>query len=235
MHSAATGEDHRMRQVRNIVAMCAVITATSLATTACSSDEPVGTPPTPATSAAAAPSANGYTDADGGSGSDGTSQAPEVVTPAQALPTAAGAPAVTAAPNSDDVNVDARDFEQAGGQFFFTSPSGNVHCGFNSYNAPGTIVGCQVRYSVPGNTGRECLNTENNTYGVQIRQDGTVEQICTNQGIFVGDPNSGDVQVLQYGQVIGVTGTFCRSTEAGITCYDGDRGFMISRDVNLAF
>ncbi|MDZ7882942.1 MAG: hypothetical protein U5N53_08510 [Mycobacterium sp.] len=40
---------------------------------------------------------------------------------------------------------------------------------------------------------------------------------------------------MEYGQIIGVTGTFCRSTEAGVTCYDGDRGFMISRDVNLAF
>ena len=235
MHFAATGEDYRMRQLRTIMATGALLAATALAATACGTQEPNSVDAVPATSAAAAPSANAYSDSDGGSGSGGTSQAPEVVTPAQAIPTAAGAPAVPPAPNRDDVNVDARDFEQAGGQFFFTSPSGNVHCGFNSYNAPGTIVGCQVRYSVPGNTGRECLNTENNTYGVQIRQDGTVEQICTNQGIFVGDPNSGDIQVLQYDQVIGVTGTFCRSTEAGVTCYDGDRGFMISRDVNLAF
>ncbi|MDI9927366.1 hypothetical protein [Rhodococcus sp. IEGM 1341] len=222
-----------MRQVRNIVAMCALITATTLATTACGSDEPASTPPTPATSAAAAPSANGYSDSDGGSGSDGVAQAPDVVTPAQATPTAADTAAVPPAPNRDDVNVDARDFEQAGGQYFFQSPSGNVFCGFSSSNAPGTVVGCQVRYSVPGNTGRECLNTENSTYGVQIRQDGTVEQICTNQGIFVGQGS--DTRVLEYGQVIGVTGTFCRSSEAGVTCYDGDRGFMISRDVNLAF
>nr|WP_314145211.1 hypothetical protein [uncultured Rhodococcus sp.] len=222
-----------MRQVRNIVAMCALITATTLATTACGTDEPVGTPPAPATSAAAAPSANGYSDSDGGSGSGGIAQAPDIVTPAQAIPTAAGTPAVPPAPNRDDVNVDARDFEEEGGQYFFQSPSGNVFCGFNSANAPGTIVGCQVRYSVPGNTGRECLNTENNTYGVQIREGDTVEQICTNQGIFFGGyPGP---RVLEYGQVIGVTGTFCRSTEAGITCYSGDSGFMISRDVNIAF
>lgn len=222
-----------MRQVRTIVATGALIAVTALAATACGSGEPVSDPTSPATSAAAAPSANGYSDSDGGSGSGGIAQAPDVVTPVQAIPTAAGTPAVQPAPNRDDVNVDARDFEQAGGQFFFTSPSGNVFCGFNSSNAPGTIVGCQVRYSVPGNTGRECLNTENNTYGVKINQDGTVEQICTNQGIFVGGPER--PRVLEYGQVIGVTGTFCRSTEAGITCYDGDRGFMISRDVNLAF
>ena len=224
-----------MRQVRNIVAMSALIAATALASTACGSDEPASNPPTPATSAAAAPSANGSTESDGGSGAGGIAQAPDIVTPVQAVPTAADTPAVPPAPNRDDVNVDARDYEQPGGQYFFQSPSGNVFCAFNSFNAPGTIVGCQVRYSVPGNTGRECANTANNTYGVQITQDGTVEQICTNQGIFVGDPNNGDTQVLQYGQVIGVTGNFCRSTEAGITCYDGDRGFLISRDVNIVF
>lgn len=221
-----------MRHVRTIVATSAVIAATAFAVTACGSEEQVSTEAAPVTSAAA-PSANAYSDSDGGSGSGGIAQAPDVATPAQAIPTAAGTPAVSPAPNRDDVNVDARNFEQTGGQYFFQSPSGNVFCGFNSSNAPGTIVGCQVRYSVPGNTGRECLNTENNTYGVKINQDGTVEQICTNQGIFVGGPER--PRVLEYGQVIGVTGTFCRSTEAGITCYDGDRGFMISRDVNIAF
>ncbi|WP_415977014.1 hypothetical protein [Rhodococcus sp. 077-4] len=219
-----------MRQVRKIVATCALIAATTLAATACGSEEPAGTESALSTSAAAAPTANGYTDSDGGNGPGGTAQAPVVVTPAPEIPTAAGTPAVPPAPNRDDVNVDARDFERGGG-YFFTSPSGNVFCAFNSSNAPGTIVGCQVRYSVPGNTGRECLNTANNTYGVQIQQTGEVRQICTNQGIFVGQ----DTRVLEYGQVIGVTGTFCRSTEAGITCYNGDRGFMISRDVNLAF
>ncbi|MCJ0978729.1 hypothetical protein MTX35_13505 [Rhodococcus sp. ARC_M12] len=221
-----------MRQVRTIVATSAMIAATAFAVTACGSEEQLSAEAAPVTSSAA-PSANGYSDSDGGSGAGGIAQAPDVVTPAQATPTAAGTPAVPPAPNRDDVNVDARDFEQAGGQYFFQSPSGNVFCGFNSSNAPGTIVGCQVRYSVPGNTGRECLNTENNTYGVKINQDGTVDQICTNQGIFVGGPER--PRVLEYGQVIGVTGTFCRSTEAGITCYDGDRGFMISRDVNIAF
>ncbi|MGV8875687.1 MAG: hypothetical protein ACOH2Q_24405 [Rhodococcus sp. (in: high G+C Gram-positive bacteria)] len=222
-----------MRQVRKIVATCALIAATAFASTACGSDEQVGTEAAPVTSAAAAPSANGYSDSDGGSGSGGIAQAPDLFTPVPALPTAAGPAAAPPAPNRDDVNVDARDFEEAGSQYFFQSPSGNVFCAFNSSNAPGTIVGCQVRYSVPGNTGRECANTATNTYGVQINQDGTVEQICTNQGIFFG--GSPGPRVLEYGQVIGVTGNFCRSTEAGITCYDGDSGFMISRDVNIAF
>ncbi|MBY4275485.1 hypothetical protein HQO27_18125 [Rhodococcus fascians] len=220
-----------MRQVRNIVAMCALVAATTLTLTACGSEGPTSTDAAPVTSAATAPSAGGSPDT--GSGTGPVVEAPEVVTPAAEQPTEAGPAAVPPVPNRDDVNVDARDFEVGGGQYFFQSPSGNVFCAFNSSNAPGTIVGCQVRYSVPGNTGRECLNTENNTYGVQITQDGTVEQICTNQGIFFGG-NPGP-RVLEYGQVIGVTGNFCRSTEAGITCYDGDRGFMISRDVNIAF
>ncbi|MDP9638973.1 hypothetical protein J2W18_003907 [Rhodococcus cercidiphylli] len=221
-----------MSRTRRFVATCAVIAATAFAVTACGSEEQVSTEAATVTSAAA-PSANAYSDSDGSSGSGGFGQAPDVITPAPQIPTAEGPPAVAPAPNRDDANVDARDFEQAGSQYFFQSPSGNVFCGFNSSNAPGTIVGCQVRYSVPGNTGRECLNTENNTYGVKINQDGTVEQICTNQGIFVGGPER--PRVLEYGQIIGVTGTFCRSDEAGITCYDGDRGFMISRDVNIAF
>lgn len=222
-----------MRQVRTIVAACALLAATTLAATACGSEEPAATATPSSTSAAAAPSTNGYTDSDDGSGSGGNGQGTEVITPAPDITGATGSGAVPPAPNRDDVNVDARDFEEAGSQYFFQSPSGNVFCAFNSSNAPGTIVGCQVRYSVPGNTGRECANTATNTYGVQINQDGTVEQICTNQGIFFGG-NPGP-RVLEYGQVIGVTGNFCRSTEAGVTCYDGDSGFMISRDVNIAF
>ncbi|MCZ4561418.1 hypothetical protein O4160_11300 [Rhodococcus sp. IEGM 1401] len=70
---------------------------------------------------------------------------------------------------------------------------------------------------------------------MKITQDSIVEQICTNQGIFLPSNLTRDVPVLEYRQTIGVTGNFCRSTEAGITCYDGDRGFMISRDVNIAF
>ncbi|WP_377453877.1 hypothetical protein [Rhodococcoides fascians] len=223
-----------MRQVHNIVAMCALVAATALVATACGSEEPTGTDAAQVTSAAPAASAGGSSDTGGGTGTDGSAvEAPEVVTPAPEQLADAGPAAVPPAPNRDDVNVDARDYEEGESQYFFQSPSGNVFCAFGSVNAPGTIVGCQVRYSVPGNTGRECANTANNTYGVQIREDGTVEQICTNQGIFFGG-NPGP-RVLEYGQVIGVTGNFCRSTEAGITCYDGDRGFMISRDVNIAF
>ena len=224
-----------MSRVRRVVATCALIAATGFAAIACGSEKPTGTASPPTTSAAAAPSANGYTDSDGGSGSGPTAELTTDVAPVPAIPVEQGVPAVPPAPNRDDVNVDARDYEQPGGQYFFQSPSGNVFCGLNSSNAPGTIVGCQVRYSVPGNTGRECTNAANNTYGVKINQDDTVEQICTNQGIFVGDPSSGEPRVLEYGQVIGVTGTFCRSTEAGIACYSGDHGFVISRDVNIAF
>ncbi|MGU3435871.1 DUF6636 domain-containing protein [Actinomycetes bacterium M1A6_2h] len=135
------------------------------------------------------------------------------------------------APTRDDVNVDARDFQQ-GDSYYFTSPSGNAFCAFRSFNAPGTDIGCQVRYSVPGSTGRVCGNVANNTYGVQVLNSGTVEQICTNQGIFV----STEPRVLQYGDIIAVQGDSCRSTEAGIICYSvAGTGFMISRDVNVTF
>lgn len=225
-----------MRQVRNIVAMCALVAATALTVTACGSEEPTSTDAAPVTSAAPAPSAGGSPDTGGGTGTDGPAvEAPEVVTPAPEEPADAGLPTVPPAPNRVDVNVDARDFEFAEGEYFFQSPSGNIFCGFNSVNAPGTKVGCQVRYSVPGNTGRVCGNVANHTYGVKITQDSTVEQICTNQGIFLPSNLTRDVPVLEYGQTIGVISNFCRSTEAGITCYDGDRGFMISRDVNIAF
>ncbi|MDZ7912605.1 MAG: DUF6636 domain-containing protein [Rhodococcus sp. (in: high G+C Gram-positive bacteria)] len=225
-----------MRQVRNIVAMCALATATIFAATACDSQEPTSTDSVPVTTAAATPPVDGSPDTDG-TGTGGTAvEAPEVVTPAPEQPADAGPAAVAPAPNRDDVNVDARDFEFAAGQYFFTSPSGNIFCGFNSGNAPGTKVGCQVRYSVPGNTGRVCGNVANNTYGVQMDDGGRVEQICTNQGIFLPSDLTRDVPVLEYGQTIGVTGTLCRSTEAGVACYDGGgTGFMISRDVNIAF
>lgn len=198
-----------------------------LAVTACSSEQPDTGGVATGTDVAAAPTTINSTDV--------PTESPNVTPPADtaaqepAADTSSGA--VLPAPNRDDVNVDARDFEQDG-QYFFTSPSGNAHCAFHSRNAPGTDVGCQVRYSVPGNTGKVCGNVANNTYGVQIRSGGTVEQICTNQGIFVAD----DTRVLEYGQTIGVQGDICRSTEAGITCYSGSgSGFMISRDANVAF
>ncbi|WP_155293676.1 hypothetical protein [Rhodococcoides fascians] len=57
MHSAATGEDERMRQLRNIVAMCALVAATTLTLTACGSEAPNSTDVAPVTSAASSPSA----------------------------------------------------------------------------------------------------------------------------------------------------------------------------------
>ncbi|MDJ0395024.1 hypothetical protein QMK17_17000 [Rhodococcus sp. G-MC3] len=223
-----------MTRVQRILATLALTSVLGLATSGCGSTEPsAGTDlaAPPATSlATAAPEA---TDSSGVPAAAPEVVTPEVVTPDPAEAAANSAPvAIPPVPNRDDVNVDARDFERGDGQYFFKTPSGNAFCAFHSSNAPGTDVGCQVHYSVPGNTGRLCLNTENNTYGVQIRNGGTVEQICTNQGIFVNT----DPRVLEYGQTIGVQGDICRSTEAGVTCYSGSgSGFMISRDVNIAF
>lgn len=221
-----------MSKVRRILAACATIAVATSAFPACGIEGPTSTGAPPAASAEvdSVPASSGAnTQSDVAVGTSANS-ANDSQTPAPAEPVPPNPVTAPPAPNRDDVDVDARDFQRGDG-YFFRSPTGNVLCGINSPNAPGTLVGCQTRYSVPGNTGRECLNTENNTYGVQVLQTGEVQQICTNQGIFVAD----DMRVLEYGQVIGVTGTFCRSTEAGIACYDGDRGFMISRDVNLAF
>lgn len=224
-----------MRHVRTIMATGALLAVTALAATACGSQEPNSADAVPVTSVAAAPSANAYSDSDGGSGSGGIAQAPDVAVPAPEVPTAASSPAASPVPTRDYVNVDAGYFEFFDGEYFFQSPSGNIFCGFNSANAPGTKVGCQVRYSVPGNTGRVCGNVANHTYGVRINQDSTIEQICTNQGIFLPSDLTRDVPVLEYGQAIGAAGTACRSAEDGVTCYDGNRGFTISRDVNIAF
>lgn len=210
-----------------------IVAFAALTVTACGSADPTNEGLNAGTDLAAPPATSAVTVAPAATQDPNIAQTPASIQ-TQAPENAAAEPAsavVAPAPNRDDVNVDARDFEQ-GGQYFFKSPSGNVYCAFHSFNAPGTDVGCQVRYSVPGNTGRVCGNVANNTYGVQIREGGPVEQICTNQGIFVAN----DMRVLEYGQTIGVQGDICRSTEAGITCYSGSgSGFMISRDVNVAF
>lgn len=216
-----------MSRVPRFFAALTIATTMALAASACSSEEP-----STSTDAADAPSSQIETTAPEQT-EPVTASTPEEATADPVVPAVEPASAsIPPVPSRDDVNVDARDFEQGDGQYFFKSPSGNAYCAFNSSNAPGTVVGCQVRESVPGDTGRVCLNTENNTYGVQIKEGGVVEQICTNQGIFVAN----EVPVLEYGQVIGVTSTICRSTEAGIACYAGTgSGFMISRDVNVTF
>ncbi|RYZ49025.1 MAG: hypothetical protein EOP49_17260, partial [Sphingobacteriales bacterium] len=95
MHSAATGEDERMRQVRNIVAMCALVAATTLNLTACGTEGPTSADAAPVTSAATAPSAGGSPDTGSGTGTDGPAvETPEVVTPAPEQPTEAGPAAV---------------------------------------------------------------------------------------------------------------------------------------------
>ena len=55
-----------MSRVQRVVATCALIAATGFAAIACGSKELTGTASPPTTTAAAAPSANGYTDSDGG-------------------------------------------------------------------------------------------------------------------------------------------------------------------------
>jgi hypothetical protein len=203
-----------------VAGLIAVSALTVLSLAGCSSGE---TEPAPAAGATATPPSSSASSVP----SAPTEDAPTATEPF----TGASFADIPPAPTRDDVNVDARDFQE-GDSYYFTSPSGNAFCAFRSANAPGTAVGCQVRYSVPGNTGRVCGNVANNTYGVQVLEGGTVEQICTNQGIFVGM----EPRVLQYGDIIAVQGDSCRSTEEGIICYSvTGAGFMISREINVTF
>lgn len=157
-------------------------------------------------------------------GSPSTVDPPESTpdSPTMALPTR---------PNRDDTNVDARDFEVPdSGRFVFVSPSGNVYCAIdlNQQEWSGD-VGCQAIDSVPGSTGTVCDNSGNSSYAVKSWQ-GEVTQFCTNRGIYVGGPEV--TPVLEYGEVLGVRGTFCRSDEIGISCWASTDGFLISRDIN---
>ncbi len=183
-----------------------------------------------------------------GCGSGGDSAGPATATQPAATSAASSAAATTTAgsgssaqaipsklPSRDDVNVDARDYQQ-GESYYFQSPSKNIKCALSvsTYTA-----GCQLKHaSVIPPTISDCGN--DNAHSVAAQIEGAAPSfMCWNQGVFVGTPvdgsNEGGGKILAYGQTIGVRGAICESLSAGIRCSVGNHGFFIAADQQKLF
>ncbi|MGY2060371.1 DUF6636 domain-containing protein [Nocardia gipuzkoensis] len=157
-----------------------------------------------------------------------------------AVPTATGSGGSAQAipsklPSRDDVNVDARDYQQ-GDSYYFQSPSKNIKCALSVSNY---TAGCQLKHaSVIPPTISGCAN--DNTQAVAAQIEGTAPSfMCWNQGVFVGSPvdgsDEGGGKILAYGRTIGVQGTICESLSAGIRCSVGNHGFFVAADQQKLF
>lgn len=111
--------------------------------------------------------------------------------------------------------------------YFFTSPSGNLSCGF--YLEVGgriDMVGCQA-WSVVANL-PDCDDPNRGSSPiVSLDTSGEVDTSCTSEGVF----SATTAPVLNYGEQLTVAGFTCHSREVGITCVDNrtGEGFTASR------
>ncbi|AYF78758.1 hypothetical protein D7D52_05675 [Nocardia yunnanensis] len=143
-------------------------------------------------------------------------------------------------PNRDDVNVDARDFEQQG-HVYFQSPSKNIKCGIYVDNLH--TVGCQLKNATVIPAGLECANNPAHEVAATV-MNGQAQFVCLNQGVFVGPPTDGSTapgfhegggKVLEYGQTIGDRSVICESSSAGVRCSVDGHGFFIAADQQSLF
>lgn len=123
----------------------------------------------------------------------------------------------------------------------WVSPSRNISCGIQLYDSGNTVFGCQARQAplpaVHGN--HDHMSSDgfehdpcmwpNPSVGVLFEQ-GVPRHICYHQGTFSLEPEVADRSVLEYGETIRVGDMSCTSEEAGMTCYQGGRGFFLSRE-----
>ncbi|MFD3747077.1 hypothetical protein [Nocardia sp. NPDC058633] len=140
-------------------------------------------------------------------------------------------------PSRDDATVDARDYQQHGDNFYFQSPSGNIMCGFVEAESLG--VGCQLADAkvIPADL-PTCDNSPARKVAAHVA-GGRSEFLCVNQGFFVGEPvdgtSKGGGKVLNYGDTVIVRSAACTSTEQGVRCDVGGRGFFIAADQQYLF
>lgn len=114
-------------------------------------------------------------------------------------------------------NVDPAEYETAPGRFNFRSPNSDLMCGMY-VSTPLQMVGCQSPTVTSGQTCDESA-------GVEV-VDEIVERKCFTDDVY-SVPAS---PTLAYGQTLEVQGSTCTSTEAGITCFQGEPGFTVGAD-----
>ncbi|CAM3960113.1 hypothetical protein SMNI109538_22195 [Smaragdicoccus niigatensis] len=162
--------------------------------------------------------------------------APSTVAPPAA--TSSHATSTQSAPQP--LTVDAGRFEHLPGTYGWVSPSRNISCGIQLHSGY-TTFGCQAQQApIPAVHGNhDQMNSDGPEHdpcmwptpspGV-IFEDGVPRHICYHQGTFIMESAVEDRSILQYGETIRVGDMSCTSEKAGMTCYQGDRGFFLSRE-----
>lgn len=139
-----------------------------------------------------------------------------------ASPTTAAAPSTSA---SASVAVNPADYADGKGTFF-SSPTGNIICGWTEQGT----MGCQAR--VPVDNMPQCGSNPDQKAAIATITiaAGTTTIDCTAQGIYGGP--SGPGKALPYGSSITRDGIMCESSTAGISCYapGTNGGFIASRE-----
>lgn len=148
---------------------------------------------------------------------------------AAATPASSSAAATTSGPGTprpDFTLVNAADYRE-GQAYYFTSPSGNLYCGYHPEQAV-LGVGCQAAVLVANMP--ECNDPDSLAPGVTIPlgDDEPVKAHCFNQGVYVGEER----KVLPYGSALEVDGFRCESTTQHMACRHvaSGRGFTIARE-----
>jgi len=126
--------------------------------------------------------------------------------------------------------VDPAAYAHPDGGVAFSSPSGNIQCGYSTYREPGWWWCLLVQYSVELPPSDECVGEY--TDGSPITPNGL--------GVTGSDPDAlpesfcafaGEGPTLAYGQSIAYRDMACDSTEDGMTCRNlvSGHGFRLSR------
>ncbi|QXT62806.1 hypothetical protein [Tessaracoccus palaemonis] len=122
-------------------------------------------------------------------------------------------------PRSGGTPVSRGRFQDAeSGTYYFVSPSGNLHCAIDTFEAQ-PAAACQS--DAPVANLRDCPDSP----VVAFSPDRGAATGCTE-----GRPFYGGDRVLEYGQSLTVESLTCSSRTTGITCLDDDRrGFTAAR------
>lgn len=124
----------------------------------------------------------------------------------------------------------------------FSSPSGNIHCGYEQSTAPRAyeIGGCAAEVAeftfpelAPGEEAA-CTSSNSQTWGGGFTLfDGVVAVQCRNGGglFWPGELEGYESPVLPYGHSITFGDMICESSEDGMTCRSltSGHGFRLSR------
>lgn len=111
--------------------------------------------------------------------------------------------------------VDPADYPGSVTPVGFSSPSGNITCGYQPTKTPSVV--CQIDHHTYPNPSQDCHGAGAPGGAVTLSTGGPAEFLCA------GDLESGG-PALAYGSMISVSGLDCVSRETGVSCRDPKTG-----------